>query len=179
MYLFSPLARKIATNNRSLILYLKSYETIMNKNLTLGVMAAIALSVITAFAMEVHLSSATGARMKKATGKTVAAPIATSGDNTYIAWWTNETGNDEVMLRSSSDRGSTFGDKINLSNTSDIESQDVEVAAEGDNIVVTWWERSATSDEPVIKISTDNGQTFGPLLKLAANGTISSGKQTQ
>ena len=134
----------------------------MNKNLTLGVMAAIALSVIAAFAMEVHLSSATGDRMKKATGKTAAAPIATSGDNTYIAWWTNETGNDEVMLRSSSDGGSTFSDKINLSNTSDTESQDVEIAAEDDNIVVTWWERSATIDEPVIKISTDNGQTFGP-----------------
>jgi uncharacterized protein (UPF0333 family) len=148
MYLFSPLARKLATNNRSLILYLKSYETIMNKNLTFGVMAAIALSVIAAFALEVHLSSATGDRMKKATGKTVAAPIATSGDNTYIAWWTNETGNDKVMLRSSSDGGSTFSDKINLSNTTDTESQDLEIAAEGDNIV-TWWERSATSAEPV------------------------------
>lgn len=83
------------------------------------------------------------------------------------------------MLRSSSDGGSTFSDKINLSNTSDTESQDVEIAAEGDNIVVTWWERNATSDEPVIRISTDNGLTFGPLLKLAANGTISSGEPTQ
>jgi hypothetical protein len=151
----------------------------MNKNLTFGVMAAIALSIIAAFAMEVHLSSATGDRMKKAIGKTIAAPIATSGDNTYIAWWTNETGNDEVMLRSSSDGGSTFSDKINLSNTINTESQDVEIVAEGDNIVVTWWERSAASDEPVIKISTDNGQTFGPLLKLAANRTISSGEPTQ
>jgi hypothetical protein len=83
------------------------------------------------------------------------------------------------MLRSSPDGGSTLSDKINLSNTTDINSQDVEIAAEGDNIVVTWWERNATSNEPVIRISTDNGQTFGPLLKLAANGTISSGEQTQ
>ena len=83
------------------------------------------------------------------------------------------------MLRSSHDGGSTFSDKINLSNTTDINSQDVEIAAEGDNIVVTWWERNATSNEPVIRISTDNGQTFGPLLKLAANGTINSGEQTQ
>jgi hypothetical protein len=29
------------------------------------------------------------------------APIATSGDNVYIAWWTNKTGNDEVMFRAS------------------------------------------------------------------------------
>jgi hypothetical protein len=25
------------------------------------------------------------------------APIATSGNNIYIAWWTNNTGNDEVL----------------------------------------------------------------------------------
>jgi hypothetical protein len=55
----------------------------------------------------------------------------------------------------------------------------VEIAAEGDNVIISWWERNATDDEPVVRISTDNGQTFGPLLKLAANGTISSGEQTQ
>jgi len=153
----------------------------MNKNLTLGVMAAIVLSVIATTMMSVESSYATESLRKKSSkvAEHLQAPIANSGDNTYIAWWTNETGNDEVMLRSSSDGGSTFSDKINLSNTSDTESQDVEIAAEGDNIVVTWWERSATIDEPVIKISTDNGQTFGPLLKLAANGTISSGEPTQ
>jgi hypothetical protein len=33
-------------------------------------------------------------------------------------------------------------------------------------------ERNSTSNEPVAKISTDNGQTFGSVLSLAANGTI-------
>jgi hypothetical protein len=39
---------------------------------------------------------------------------------------------------------------------------------------VTWWERAAnaTSSEPISRISTDNGETFGPLLKLATNGII-------
>lgn len=155
----------------------------MNKNLTLSVIVVvIVLSVITTTMMAVTSSYATDGILKKKPTKIAEhldAPIATSGDNTYIAWWTNETGNDEVMLRSSNEGGSTFSDKINLSNTSDTESQDVEIAAEGDNVVVTWWERNATSDEPVIRISTDNGQTFGPLLKLAANGTINSGEQTQ
>jgi hypothetical protein len=32
-----------------------------------------------------------------------AAPIAISGDNIYIAWWTNKTGNDEVMFRAPDD----------------------------------------------------------------------------
>jgi hypothetical protein len=56
------------------------------------------------------------------------APIATSGDNVYIAWWTNKTGNNEVMFRASSDGGKTFGDKINLSNsTVNSESRDRDI----------------------------------------------------
>jgi hypothetical protein len=39
---------------------------------------------------------------------------------------------------------------------------------------LTWWERNATSDEHVMRVSTDNGATFGPLLKLTTNGTIGS-----
>jgi len=76
------------------------------------------------------------------------------------------------MFRSSNDGGTTFADKINLSNSTGIESQDVEIAAEGDNVIVTWWERNQTAEEPVARISMDNGATFGPLLKLATNGTI-------
>src|SRR5262245_20715331 len=33
--------------------------------------------------------------------------LATPGNNTYIAWWTNQTGNDEVMFRASTDNGVT------------------------------------------------------------------------
>lgn len=90
----------------------------------------------------------------------------------YIAWWTNKTGNDEVQFRASTNGGTTFADKINLSNTTGAESQDVEIAAEGDNVVVTWWERNQTAEEPVAKISTDNGATFGPVLTLSTNGTL-------
>ena len=101
-----------------------------------------------------------------------AAPIAISGDSVYIAWPANTTGNDEVMFRASNDGGTTFMEKINLSNSSDAESQDVEIAANGSNVVVTWWERNATSNEPVARTSIDDGVTFEPLLKLSANGTI-------
>jgi hypothetical protein len=99
-------------------------------------------------------------------------PIAISDDNIYLAWPTNKTGNYEVMFRASTDGGATFADKINLSNSTDAESQDVQIAADNDNVVVTWWERNATSNEPVVTISTDNGTTFAPIMKLAANGTI-------
>jgi hypothetical protein len=102
------------------------------------------------------------------------APAVVSGDNIYIAWWTNNTenGNEEVMFRASTDAGATFDDKINLSNTTDADSWNVEIAGEGDNVVVSWWETNQTSDIPVARISNDAGQTFGPLLRLATNGTI-------
>jgi hypothetical protein len=53
-------------------------------------------------------------------GNTTRAPIATTGNNVYIAWWTNKTGNDEVMFKAPTDGGNTFGNKINLSNSTDI-----------------------------------------------------------
>lgn len=108
------------------------------------------------------------------------APVVVSGDNIYIAWWTNNTenGNEEVMFRSSNDAGATFSDKINLSNSPDADSWRVEIAAEGADVIVTWWETDQTSDTPVARISTDGGQTFGPMLRLATNGTISSDETT-
>jgi hypothetical protein len=102
------------------------------------------------------------------------APIATSGNNIDVAWWDNKTGNDEVMFRASTDKGQTFGDKINLSNTPNSDSTSVEIDSDANSVVVTWWETNQTVSTPVMKISTDNGKTFGPLLKPAANGTIGS-----
>jgi hypothetical protein len=66
----------------------------------------------------------------------------------------------------------TFADKINLSNTTSADSINAETAADGNNMIITWWERNATSEEPVVRVSTDSGTTFGPILRLASNGTI-------
>src|SRR5919107_2309445 len=109
---------------------------------------------------------------KKQLTRAEEAPIATSGNNAYITWWSNKTGNEEVMFRASTDNGATFGDKINLSNTTAADSDDAEIAASGDSVYVTWWERNETSDTPVARVSNDNGATFGPMLMLATNGTI-------
>ena len=92
----------------------------------------------------------------------VQAPIATSWDkNVYVAWPSNKTGNDEVIFKTSTDDGKTFGNKMNLSNSSKSDSQAVQIAALGNNVYVSWWERNATSNEPVLTVSNDNGKTFG------------------
>ena len=103
-----------------------------------------------------------------------AAPVAITGDNIYVAWWTNKTANnnDEVMFRASTDAGKTFGDKINLSNTTDSDSTRVEIDSDANSVVVTWWETNQTSNVPVMRVSTDNGKTFGETIMLSTNGTI-------
>jgi len=93
-------------------------------------------------------------------------------NDVYVAWSTNKTGNDEVMYRLSSDAGKTFTDKINLSNTPNSNSVDVRISADEGRVAVSWWERNQTENEPVIRISNDNGKNFGPTLKLAADGPI-------
>jgi hypothetical protein len=102
------------------------------------------------------------------------APPAITGDNIYVAWWTNNTanGNEEVNFRASNDGGQTFGDKINLSNTTNSDSSNVEIESDADSIVVSWWETNQTSTTPVMRVSNDNGATFGSVLRLAPNGTI-------
>jgi hypothetical protein len=108
-----------------------------------------------------------GASIKK-------APVAMSGSNVYVAWWTNETSNndEEVMFRASTDGGQTFSERINLSNTTGADSERVEIDSDDDSVTVTWWERNQTADTPSMRISNDNGATFGPLLTLATNGTL-------
>ena len=111
------------------------------------------------------------------------APTIISGDNIYIVWFTDKgtpNTNGEVLFRASNNGGAIFGDKINLSNSNSTDSIDAEIAADGDTVVVTWWEReNATSTEPVARISTDNGATFGPMITLATTGTISSSEEGQ
>lgn len=66
----------------------------------------------------------------------------------------------------------TFGDKLNLRNTTDADSTSVEINSDADSVVVTWWETNERHDTPVMRVSNDMGKTFGPLFKLATNGTI-------
>src|SRR4029078_11906986 len=68
------------------------------------------------------------------------APMTFSGNNLYVAWWGNGTENYEVMFKASSDNGKTFGDKINLSNSTNGTSLGAAVAASGSNVYVTYWD---------------------------------------
>ena len=102
------------------------------------------------------------------------APVATSGDNVYIAWPSNQTGRLEIVFRASSDNGQTFTDKVNLSNTPNADSIDPKIATSGNHVYISWWEDYGNGTKaPSFKASNDNGRTFQSVLSLPENGPIS------
>ncbi len=135
-----------------------------NHSYTILILAAIGLITSTSL-MEQDVRAPTSVR---------SAPPVVMGDNVYVAWWSNNTanGNNEVLFRVSTDGGASFSDKINLSNSNDSESERVELDSDGESVIVTWWETNETNEIPNMRVSNDNGETFGPILRLGANGTI-------
>ena len=141
-----------------------------NTNLGILIVAVIVvsslLSALSIKSIHQQLASAVGSDNG---ASRLRAPIATSSDNNvYVTWWSNKSGNDEVMFKASTDGGKTFSNKMKLSNTPKSDSQDAEIAAAGNNVYVTWWERNQTMNEPFIRISNDNGKSFGPMIMLSA-----------
>ncbi len=130
---------------------------------------AVLVSVILAAAATTYSIQKTEAILGADVWRSGRAPIATSGDkNVYVTWWTNKSGDWEVMFKASTDGGKTFGSQINLSNSKGVVSNDAEIAAAGSNVYITWWERNQTANEPVLRTSIDNGKTFGEKIMLSA-----------
>ena len=146
----------------------------MKQYLTVCGIAVIALAMIGTTTTMTYLASYAVEKPSKPS-KALPALIATSDENVYVVWGNNDTANNnsEVMFRASIDGGQTYADKVNLSNSTGSNSTDFDVEATIDNVIVSWWETNQTSAEPVIVFSGDRGATFGPILRLASNGTIS------
>jgi hypothetical protein len=155
----------------TLYIYYALYEDVMQNNYSIGfaamllTLAAIGTIALTSLIQPQDARAPIGLRQ---------APPVITGNNVYVAWWSNKTANnnDDVLFRASTDGGQTFSDKMNLSNSTDLNSSRVEIDADADSVVVTWWEANQTAETPVMRVSNDNGETFGPVLKLATNGTI-------
>jgi hypothetical protein len=156
----------------------------MKTKLVLGVIVIAMLTIILGTGTAVFPSYATPFSMSsdRVAEKEREAPVAISGDNMYVAWFTNEgtvNSNFEVGFRATTDGGATFGPITNLSNTNNSDSINTNIVAEGGNVIVSWWERNQTAMVPVVRVSLDNGQTFGPRLNITANpfGTIGSAEE--
>jgi hypothetical protein len=96
--------------------------------------------------------------------------IALSGNNIYVAWWDNKTGNNEISFARSTDNGKTFDKTINLSNAKGA-SADSQIATQGYNVYVSWWDNQTGSWNVFSRASTDGGKTFGDAVMLKSIGS--------
>jgi hypothetical protein len=101
-----------------------------------------------------------------------AVPIATEANNVYLAWPNNDTGHWNVFFAKSTDGGKTFAKNIMLSaaNKGHVVDQDIQIAASGSNVYVTWWTNKTGTLMPVFRASNDNGDTFAKAITLNSTG---------
>lgn len=111
--------------------------------------------------------------------------IAAYGNNVYVSWHDNKTGNWDTFVRTSKDRGQTFGDIIPIKGTGtmpqktklgvppgldpleDSPLEATHISATGNNVYVVSWDKKSGNWEVFFAKSTDNGTTFGDSINLS------------
>lgn len=91
--------------------------------------------------------------------------VELGGSHVFSAWIDMRTGYGDVYFRESSDRGLTYGEARNLSN-SKARASDVRVTRFQSHVYVVW-----TEDGIRLRASHDFGVTFGPLQVLSTRGS--------
>ncbi len=94
--------------------------------------------------------------------------IATSGNNVYVTWHAGPIGSRDIFFRTSTDNGMSFGSPINLSNNA-ADSAGPQIATSGNNVYVTWQDRTTGDRDIYFRASTDNGTSFGSLIPISNN----------
>jgi hypothetical protein len=107
--------------------------------------------------------------------KAAEAPVLVSGNNVYTAW-NNATATlhgSAIFFTKSNDGGKTFANTMVLSPPDtnpkiSVTRTNVSIDASGSNVAVTWWTNETGSLNPVIRTSSDDGNTFGNLVRLSS-----------
>lgn len=96
--------------------------------------------------------------------------IAAVGQNVYVVWVDQTYGNDEVLFAESRDNGTAFKEVANISNSSTENSADPRIAAAGKYVYIVWTERNPATghDGIMLRVSADEGRTFGNTVNLSS-----------
>jgi len=111
------------------------------------------------------------------TGSSTSPQIESFGNNTFVIWQDNNTGNDEIFLRKSTDAGK-FSSKKNLSNNTG-SSTSPQIESFGNNTFVIWQDNSTGNDEIFLRKSNDGGITFGNTTNISNNTGSSTSPQIE
>ena len=113
--------------------------------------------------------------VSKNNGSSILPQIAAVGNNLYVVWSDNSTGNGEIHFRGSTDNGTNFKTK-NLSNNPG-SSSEPRIVAYQNNVFVVWSDDSTGNGDIYMKISTDNANSFSTTKKLSRNNGSSISPQ--
>ncbi|MDQ4015278.1 MAG: hypothetical protein M3136_05890, partial [Thermoproteota archaeon] len=101
--------------------------------------------------------------------------IAAYDEKVHVAWIDNSLGNKEILLARSIDNGTTFSEAINLSNTTNTNSRNLELSAFENNVYAVWLDEDERGNGIILfKASNDGGETFGNSITIARNVTINN-----
>ena len=98
--------------------------------------------------------------------------IATIEKFVYVAWEgtvpVSDSYNFQVFLRVSNDYGATFGETLNISEST-AEAREPQIAAEGKNVYIVWQDNTPRNNDIFLRTSSDYGATFGKGVNLSSN----------
>ena len=100
------------------------------------------------------------------TGWSVNPQIAASGSNVFVVWQDNSTGNYNILLRASSNNGTSFGPILPLFSVR-LDSMMPQIAASGGSVYVVWQQTTSKNPQVYFTFSSNNGTSFQPAVNLS------------
>jgi hypothetical protein len=101
--------------------------------------------------------------------------IAAYDEKVHVAWIDNSLGNKEILLARSIDNGTTFSEAINLSNTFNTNSRNLELSAFENNVYAVWLDEDEQGNGIILfTASNDGGESFGNPITIARNVTTNN-----
>jgi len=106
-------------------------------------------------------------------GKSELPHVKVLAGNVYVVWVDDTPGNQDIFFIASNDNGVNFNPIINLSNDGTKSVAPV-IAIFGNIVFVVWQDGESNPSEILMRISIDNGVTFGPTINLSQTNEFSS-----
>ncbi len=104
--------------------------------------------------------------------------VTAEGNNVYVVWQDNTTGNYDINFARSADNGKSFEPAINLSKNGGA-SELPQVTAEGNNVYVVWQDNTTGNYDIYLKSSSTNGINFKSMRNLSKNNGVSEFAQIE
>lgn len=99
--------------------------------------------------------------------------VSSAGNNVYVVWQgDSQSGNQDILMRKSTDNGKTFSKEINVSNDP-AGSGNPEIKVNSSSVFVVWDGTTPGSNEIFYRKSINNGSNFDGIKNLSNDGGIS------